>query len=160
MKKIIIILISFTAVLKSQTYISKTPITITASRLQSVLVSEAREHTIIDQTEIENMPAMSVADMLKWTGTLDLRSRGNPGVQSDFSLRGSSYDQVLVLVDGIRINDPQTGHHNSDIPVPPGEVERIEILQGPASALYGSDGFGGVISVITKSGRSKDNKIK
>jgi vitamin B12 transporter len=145
----ILLWLSLFSPLSGQVYESKVPVTVTASRLTSVLVADARECSIIGPDEIAAMPALSVADMMQWSGVVDLRPRGAAGVQSDFGLRGSSFEQVLVLVDGVRINDPQTGHHNGDIPVPAGEVERIEILLGPASALYGSDGFGGVINIIT-----------
>jgi iron complex outermembrane receptor protein len=132
------------------------PVVVTASRLVSFPVSDLREITVIDRDEIASMPASSVADVLRLAGGVDLRPRGDAGVQCDFGLRGCSFEQVLVLVDGIRINDPQTGHHNGDVPVPLGDVDRIEILRGPASALYGSDGFGGVIQIVTKSGRPKN----
>ena len=72
------------------------------------------------------------------------------GVQTDFALRGANFGQMLVLVDGVRLNDAQSGHHNGDIPVPLDAVERIEILQGPGSAIFGADAFGGTVNVITR----------
>jgi vitamin B12 transporter len=148
--------------LHSQTaqYQYQKPVEISATRLKLPLVSGARECAVIGQAEIATMPASSLGDVLRLTGGVDLRPRGAAGVQSDFNLRGCSFEQVLVLVDGIRINDPQTGHHNSDIPVSLGDIDRIEILQGPASALYGSDGFGGVLHIVTKSGRTKDCAVR
>ena len=72
------------------------------------------------------------------------------GVQTDFAVRGANFGQMLVLVDGVRLNDAQSGHHNGDIPVPLDAVERIEVLYGPGSSLFGADAFGGTVNVITR----------
>ena len=88
--------------------------------------------------------------MLRLASSVDVRARGERGVQSDFAVRGASFGQVLVLVDGVRLNDAQSGHHNGDIPVPLDAVERIEVLYGPASSLFGADAFGGTVNVITR----------
>ena len=82
--------------------------------------------------------------------SVDVRARGIRGVQSDFSVRGAGFGQMLVLVDGVRLNDPQSGHHNGDIPVPLDLVERIEILYGPGSSLFGADAVGGTINIVTR----------
>jgi iron complex outermembrane receptor protein len=81
---------------------------------------------------------------------VDVRNRGVSGIQSDFSLRGSNFEQVLILIDGIQINDCQTGHFHGDIPINLEEIERVEIIFGGASALHGSGGVGGAINIITK----------
>lgn len=127
------------------------PVCITASHLYSSAVSAMRSTVILEEEDIASLPGQSISDILKYAGSVDTRSRGIDGVQTDFSLRGSSFEQVIVMIDNIRINDPQTGHHNSDIPVAVSDIERIEILPGNASSLYGPDGFGGVINIITKS---------
>ena len=69
---------------------------------------------------------------------------------ADFAVRGANFGQMLVLVDGVRLNDAQSGHHNGDIPVPLDAVERIEVLHGPGSSLFGADAFGGTVNVITR----------
>ncbi len=87
--------------------------------------------------------------------------RGPMGAQSDIVLRGGTFQQVLVIIDGIRINDPNTGHFNSYIPVAPAEIDRVEILKGASSAIYGSEAVGGVINIITKTFAAKrDQKAK
>jgi iron complex outermembrane receptor protein len=91
----------------------------------------------------------SLADLLRLDASLDLQSRAPDGVQTDLSIRGSTFGQTLVLLNGQRLNDAQSGHHDMDIPVPLDSVERVEVLRGSGSALYGSDASGGVINVIT-----------
>ena len=110
----------------------------------------ARTVVVMTREEIQRLPAESIADVLAYAASVDVQSRGPFGVQSDFSLRGATFGQTLVLVDGVRLNDSQTGHHNGDIPVPLDEIERIEIVMGPGSSLYGADAFGGTINVITR----------
>lgn len=109
-----------------------------------------RSVEVITREQIERLPARSIADVLRLAAGVDVRSRGARGVQTDFSLRGAAFGQTLVLVDGQRINDAQSGHHNGDIPVALEQVERIEILQGAGSSLHGADAFGGTINVITR----------
>jgi len=91
-----------------------------------------------------------VADFLKLDPSVDLRERAPNHIQADLSIRGGTFGQTLVLVDGMRVNDAQTGHHNLDLPLPVESVERIEVLKGSGSAFYGSDAVGGVINLITR----------
>ena len=110
----------------------------------------ARTVVVITREEIQRLPVASIADVLAYAASVDVQSRGPFGVQSDFALRGATFGQTLVLVNGVRLNDSQTGHHNGDIPVPLDEIERIEIVMGAGSSLYGADAFGGTINVITR----------
>jgi iron complex outermembrane receptor protein len=91
----------------------------------------------------------SFADVLRLDSSVDLQQRA-PGVQGDISIRGASYGQTLVLVNGVRVNDAQSAHHNLDIPVPLDAVSQMEVLRGSGSTMYGSDAIGGVINVITR----------
>ena len=88
-------------------------------------------------------------DLLRYLPSVDVRRRG-PGVQADVSLRGADYNGTLILVDGEPVNDPQTNHHSLDLDVPADAIERIEVLYGSASALWGSEAVGGVIHVVTR----------
>jgi iron complex outermembrane receptor protein len=92
----------------------------------------------------------SLADALRLDPSLDLEARAPDGVQNDLSIRGSSYAQTLVLLNGLRLDDAQSGHHDMDIPVPLDSVARVEVMHGSGSAMYGSDAVGGVINVITE----------
>jgi outer membrane cobalamin receptor len=110
----------------------------------------SRTVQVFDRRDIENLPIRTIEDILENVVSVDVQSRSPYGMQSDFSIRGSAFSQVLVLVNGIRINDSQTGHHNSDFPVQLQEVERIEVLLGGGSSIYGADALGGTINIITK----------
>jgi len=110
----------------------------------------SRTVTILTREQIAQLPGVSVEQLLKYASSVEVRARGPFGVQSDFSVRGAGYGQTLVLVNGIRINDSQTGHHNGDIPVLLEDIDRVEILYGPGSSLYGADALGGTINIITR----------
>src|SRR6187397_1963189 len=125
-------------------------VVVTASARPVELGSVTRTMTIITRQQIEALPVHSIADVLRLASSIDVRARGERGVQTDFALRGATFGQMLMLVDGVRLNDAQSGHHNGDIPVPLDLVERIEILYGPGSSLFGADAFGGTVNVITR----------
>jgi len=92
----------------------------------------------------------TLVDLLKLDPSLDLAERAPNGVQADLSIRGAGFGKTLVLLNGMRLNDPQSGHHNMDIPVPLESVERVEVMRGSGSTMYGADAVGGVINVITE----------
>lgn len=125
-------------------------VVVTAAATPVELASITRMLTVITREQIAELPARSIADILRLIASVDVRARGEHGIQTDFSVRGASFGQVLVLVDGVRLNDAQSGHHNGDIPVPLDAVERIEVLHGPGSSLFGADAFGGTINIITR----------
>jgi len=133
---------------------------VTAAASPVELGSVTRTVTVITREQIEALPAASVADVLRLASSVDVRARGIMGVQSDFAVRGANFGQMLVLVDGVRLNDAQSGHHNGDIPVPLDAVERIEILQGPGSAIFGADAFGGTVNVITRRTSSSSFEVR
>lgn len=99
--------------------------------------------------EIARTPAQSMDAFLKSIPGVDVRQRSIGGTQADISIRGGSFDQVLVLLNGVNITDQQTGHHNLNIPVELSEISRIEVLQGSAARKYGSQAFSGAINIIT-----------
>jgi vitamin B12 transporter len=104
----------------------------------------------ITQKEIEQAAISSVNELLEYASNIDIRQRGIDGIQADISVRGSSFDQVLILLNGVNITDPQTGHHNLNLPLDLSAIERIEILKGPGSWKFGPGAFGGAINIITK----------
>lgn len=125
-------------------------VVVTAATTPVEMGTVTRTLTVITRAQIEALPAHSIADVLRMVASIDVRARGIRGVQTDFAVRGANFGQMLMLVDGVRLNDAQSGHHNGDIPVALDDVERIEILHGPGSALFGADAFGGTVNVITR----------
>lgn len=126
------------------------PVTVTATIQPTTSSRTGRNLVIIKGEEITKLPVHSIDELLRYVPGLEIQARGPMGAQSDFVVRGGTFQQVLVIIDGMRVNDPNTGHFNSYIPVTPGEIERIEILKGASSAIYGSEAVGGVIHIITK----------
>ncbi|MGC8917251.1 MAG: TonB-dependent receptor plug domain-containing protein [Thermoanaerobaculum sp.] len=100
--------------------------------------------------DLARLPAKSVSDLLRLVAGAGLARRGPFGVQADAALAGAPFEGVLVLVNGVPVNDPQTGHFHLDLPVPLEAVEQVEVLLGPASALFGANAVGGVISIRTR----------
>ena len=99
-------------------------------------------------------------DYLRLDPSIDLRERAPGGVQADLSIRGSSFGQTLVLIDGLRVNDAQTGHHNLDLPIPLDSVSRIEVLHGAGSTFYGADALGGAVNFITAAPAVSEFRIR
>lgn len=133
------------------------PITVTAS-LNPLKTSQTGRNLIVLKGEtFAALPVHSLDELLRYVPGLEVQSRGAFGAQSDFVLRGGTFQQVLVIIDGVRVNDPNTGHFSSYIPIAPAEIDRIEVLKGASSALYGSEAVGGVVNIITKTFAGKQS---
>lgn len=135
-------------------------VVVSAQRAPVAFPQVSRMVKVIGKAEIQSAPVQSLQDLLRYSLNVDVRQRGNLGVQSDISIRGSSSDQVLVLLNGININDPQTGHHSLNLPVSLDAIERIEILEGPASRIYGPNAFSGAINIITRTNDRPSLKLR
>jgi len=105
--------------------------------------------TILSRKDIANIPVQTTAELLGYIEGVDLRQRGPNGVQADIQIQGGTFDQVLVLIDGVRLTDPQTGHHMLNLMVPPEAIERIEIIKGAAARRYGINALSGVVNIVT-----------
>ncbi len=154
------VLISSTVSAQSDSVKSLEEVVITAGRTESKYIETARSVTIISASDLQNMPARSINEILETFAGVDIRPRGVAGVQADVSIRGENFENVLILVDGVRVNDPQTGHHNLNLPVPMEEIERVEILRGPAARIHGQNAFSGVINFITKKPGESNISVK
>ena len=151
MKKIFTAALIFSAAAaKAQTIINLDAISITTSRTPQKISETGRSITVIDGKLIEKLPVNSLDELLKYTSSVEIQQRGPSGSQADIVIRGGTFQQVLVLLDGIKINDPLTGHFSAYMPIAPSQIERIEILKGPAAAVYGAEAVGGVINIISK----------
>jgi len=105
--------------------------------------------TVLTRDEIQAAPVQSVNDLLKLTAGVDVRQRGPLGAQTDVSIRGGTQEQVAVLLNGINICDPQTGHNTMDLPCNVADIVRIEVLEGPAGRVYGTQSLMGAINIVT-----------
>jgi iron complex outermembrane receptor protein len=112
-------------------------------------------NAVIGKKEIEAFPAEEISDILKPIPGIDIRQRGNEGVQTDISINGGSFDQVLILLNGVNITDPQTGHYNLEIPLDLSQIQKIEILKGSGARILGSNAFSGAINLITETGNNE-----
>jgi vitamin B12 transporter len=135
------------------------PVYISASRLAISAEASGRHIAILDSAEIARRGAGSIADLLATLPGVHVRTRGPLGVQTDLEMAGASFSQVLVLVDGMRVNDPQTGHHNLNLPFRPEDLQRIEVVYGSGSAVHGPDAFGGVVNLVPRSAPQKQVEL-
>lgn len=136
----------------------------TVIRLKQVEVEAARKKQFpeigrvvrrIDSAQLHVQPALTTEALLRFVPGVDVRQRGAGGTQADLSLRGGSFDQVLVLLNGIDISDPQTGHHHMNLPVDIADLSGLEVLQGAASRRYGSGAFSGAVNFATQASKGR-----
>ena len=125
-------------------------VSVTGSRAPLTLAQAARMVTVLERADIQAAPVQSVNDLLKYVASVDVRQRGPIGAQTDISIRGGNYEQITILLNGINICDPQTGHNAFDFPVDISEIERIEVLEGPAGRVYGTSSLLGAINIVTR----------
>ncbi len=125
-------------------------VVIQSNRIQTGFDETSASVLVVLQQQLKQSPALSIPDVLHYFAGIDIRQRGANGVQADPGIRGSTFDQVLILINGIKISDPQTGHHSLNLPIDIENVERVEIIKGPAARIYGQNAFAGAINIITK----------
>ena len=124
-------------------------VSVTGSRAPLTKSQAARMVTVLDRADIAQAPVQSINDLLKYAVGVDVRQRGPIGAQTDISIRGGTQDQIILLLNGINICDPQTGHNAMDLPVDLNDIIRIEVLEGPAGRIYGTSSLVGAINIVT-----------
>jgi iron complex outermembrane receptor protein len=124
---------------------------VTGSRAPLALGQAARMVTVLSREEIQAAPVQSINDLLKMAVGVDVRQRGPIGAQTDVSIRGGTQEQIAILLNGINICDPQTGHNTFDLPCDISNIQRIEVLEGPAGRVFGTSSLVGAINIVTKS---------
>lgn len=151
-KPLFILLATFfiSQILSAQDSLQLDQVVVTATRIPTASYKTGRSISIITADELRELPVTTVDEMLRYLPGINLNSRNDFGVQSDIGIRGSTFSQVLILVDNVRVNDPLTAHFNNNIPVPLSEIAQVEIIRGPAAASYGSDAVGGIIHIKTR----------
>ena len=125
-------------------------VTVTATIAAQQQKESGRNIIVIKGESFSKLPVHSVDELLRYLPGIEMQQRGPQGSQSDILIRGGTFQQVLVIIDGVKLNDPLTGHFSMYIPIHPSEIERIEILKGASSAIWGSEAVGGVVNIITK----------
>jgi vitamin B12 transporter len=132
------------------------PVVVTATKLETPAREVASSVTVITAAEIEEKQQTSVAEVLRAVPGVDIVRSGGPGEQTSIFLRGANSSQTLVLIDGIEANDPIDPNRAFNFAfLDTNNIERVEIVRGPQSTLYGSDAMGGVVNIITKRGKGK-----
>lgn len=132
---------------------------VTGSRVPLTVSQAARIVTVLDREAIAAAPVQSINDLLKYAAGVDVRQRGDMGVQTDISIRGGTFDQITILLNGINICDPQTGHNAADFPIELSEIERIEVLEGPAGRVYGTSSLVGAINIVTRTAKDSGAEV-
>ena len=147
----LVLLIAVNVIAHSQeTQIDLKEITVVSSpRIELPFSENSRTIQVISKEEITESPANNVAELLQQVAGIDIRRRGVSGMQADLYIRGGGFDQTLLLIDGIKVEDAQTGHHTMNMALPIEVIERIEIIKGSASRVYGQNAFSGAINIIT-----------
>ncbi|MBS1616697.1 MAG: TonB-dependent receptor [Bacteroidetes bacterium] len=120
------------------------------NRFSASLSRQNNSIQILSREEIAALPVHSVTELLAYVSGVDLRQRGPWGTQADLSIYGSNFDQVLVLLNGVKMSDPQTGHHLLNLPLPLSAIDHIEVLRGAAARKYGVNALAGAINIITQ----------
>ena len=125
-------------------------VNVTGTRAPLTVSQQARMVTVLSREDIQAAPVQSVNDLLKYAAGVDVRQKGPLGALTDVSIRGGNSEQITVLLNGINICDAQTGHNAFDFPVDISEIERIEVLEGPAARVYGTSSLLGAINIVTR----------
>ena len=133
-------------------------VSVTASRAPMTVEQSPKIVSVITRDDIHRAVAQTINDVLKLATGVDVRQRGGFGVQTDISINGGTFDQITILLNGVNISNPQTGHNASDFPVALADIDHIEVLEGAASRLYGTSAFNGAINIVTR--KAQDNRVQ
>ena len=132
---------------------------ITSSRIDLPFKENSRTILVITAKQIKQSAVTNITDLLQQVAGVDMRRRGVSGMQADLYIRGGSFDQTLLLIDGIKVEDPQTGHHTMNMALPIEVIERVEIIKGAATRIFGQNAFTGAINIVTKKNANNVNSV-
>lgn len=131
---------------------------VSGQRAPVVSSQMVRVVSVVTRSEVAQAPSLSVDNLLKYVPQVDIRQRGVNGSQADISIQGGSFDQTLILLNGVNLTDPQTGHYNLTLPIDLESIDRIEILKGPSTRVFGPNAFSGAVNFVT--GQDHENYVK
>ena len=134
-------------------------VVVSESKIDIPFSKKYRSVEVIDSKSIIESGVNNIVDLLQQVSGVDLRRRGVAGTQADLYIRGGGFDQTLLLIDGMKMDDIQTGHHTLNLLLPIQLIERIEIIKGPASRIFGQNAFNGAINIVTKTLPKSDKKL-
>ena len=129
-------------------------VNVTGSRAPMTVEQSPKIVSVITRDDIHRAAAQTINDVLKLATGVDVRQRGGFGVQTDISINGGTFDQITILLNGVNISNPQTGHNASDFPVALADIDHIEVLEGAASRVFGTSAFNGAINIVTKKAKN------
>ena len=132
---------------------------VTGSRAPLTALQSAKIVTVISRDDIQRAEAASINDILKLATGVDVRQRGGFGVQTDISINGGTFDQITILLNGVNMSSPQTGHNAADFPVSLSDIERIEVLEGASARVFGSSAFNGAINIVTRTDKESSVRV-
>ena len=132
---------------------------VTGSRAPLTALQSAKIVTVISREDIQRAEAASINDILKLATGVDVRQRGGFGVQTDISINGGTFDQITILLNGVNMSSPQTGHNAADFPVSLSDIERIEVLEGASARVFGSSAFNGAINIVTRTDKESSVRV-
>ena len=154
---IVIFTVMHTVVWSQKDTIKLKEIVVSGNRIAVPFSESSRSIEVITAEMIKAVAATNTADLLQHVAGVDIRRRGIDGMQSDLYIRGGNFEQTLLLIDGIKMDDAQTGHHTMNAILSLDNIERIEIIKGPAARIYGQNAFTGAVNIITK--KIKENEL-
>ena len=125
-------------------------VVVTSSRIDLPFKENSRTIQIVTAEDIKKIGVTNVADALQQVAGIDVRRQGVNGMQADLYIRGGGFDQTLLLIDGIKVDDPQTGHHTMNLALPIEVIKRIAVIKGPAARVFGQNAFTGAVNIVTK----------
>lgn len=152
MKNYVILAVFFFSILVSNAQELDTlgNVVVSSSRIELPFKENSRTIHIITAAELKKIGITNVADALQQLAGVDVRRQGINGMQADLYIRGGSFDQTLLLIDGFKVDDPQTGHHTMNLALPIEVIKRIEVIKGPAARVFGQNAFTGAVNIVTK----------
>ncbi|RCL70176.1 MAG: TonB-dependent receptor [Cryomorphaceae bacterium] len=154
-----VILIFISLTISSQTTQQLDEVVVSDSKISIPFSKNFRSVQVVDSKTIQETAVRNVTELLQLVTGLDIRRRGVSGTQADLYIRGGGFDQTLLLIDGMKMDDIQTGHHTLNLLLPIQLIERIEIIKGPAARIFGQNAFNGSINIVTKLLKKSQNKV-